>query len=199
LDELELQIDARVDAFVGRRPWGRLARALLHTTQGRYDAVAAPAEQAQIEARSKGATASTSLVSAALTARVLAEYAAARLGRSRVPVATIALWPAEAKSPSTRLDVSYWAAHTLLVRKDPERAAVVALAALADPAAAPRPELRWRLGAVAARALAAQDPARSATIRASAKAALDELRTTWDAASLKTYLSRADLVGLSDR
>ena len=187
------------DAYVGRRPLRQVrARTSTHH-HGPFEAVAAPAEQAQVEARTKGTSASHLAVSAALMARILAEHAAARLGRSRLPRRPSRRGRTKRHRQGRGLRWPIGSAQTLLLRKDPERAAAVALAALSRPWRGREARIALAAGLGSGPALAAKDTPRSATIRASAKAALDELRTTWDATFLTTYLARANLVGMSDR
>jgi tetratricopeptide (TPR) repeat protein len=197
IEELEKQIAAGAQAYQSRRTPTKLARAYSAVTTGDFAAVSEPAAEAQVEARSAGA--GSSAVQNSWVARALDEYAAARQGRRGLDAPALAALPDKASSTAGRLDLAYWAAQSLMQRGDFQRAADVALTALALPGAAKRPELHWRVTSVAAAALSRFDSARSATIRAAANAALDELRKTWDPQALATYLARADLVGLSTR
>jgi hypothetical protein len=191
LDELDRQIAAGADVYVGRRTPALLARALAANTTGQFALVAPPTDALQVDARKPGAAASA--VSAGLHAKAMAEYALARRGISRTDIRDLASWPAQATSAGARRDVAYWVAQTLLLRKAPAPAAEVAQAALADLGTSTKPEMRWQLASVAALALAQLDLPESATMRASANAALEELRKTWDPTSLASYLARADL------
>jgi tetratricopeptide (TPR) repeat protein len=197
LDELERQIAAGADAYLSRKGPAAVARAFAATTTGRWDVAASAANSVLAEAREQGARPVSASV--LLSAQLLGEHAAARLGRSRVAIATIAAWPGEGTSAGARRDAAYWAAQTLLLRKAAAEAAGVALAAMGDSGVAGRPDMEWQLASVAALALSHTDPARSATIRASANSALDTLRKTWDRESLALYLARADFAGFASR
>jgi tetratricopeptide (TPR) repeat protein/tRNA A-37 threonylcarbamoyl transferase component Bud32 len=170
----------------------RLARlrALIAVTQGRLADVGKYADLARVENGAKPDITD-------LSARVLAEYAAAHLGRSTVPAASIALWPREAGSPESRSEVSYWVARTLQARRENARAHELVEASWAELAGRGSPELRWRLAAVANLPAPTQI---GATIPP--RAAADEvqkLRALWGAYDSKPYFARADLKPLLGR
>jgi hypothetical protein len=182
LAEVERAIATKADTNAARPR--RLARlhALLAATEGRFADVAIPAALARTD---PGATPDSTDHSA----RVLAEYALAQLGRSRTPAATLALWPKEVTAPDIQRELSYWVAQTLRARGENGPARDLAQAAWAEPAGQGNPELRWRLAALAQNG--ATMPPRAA------EDAMQALKALWSGYDSTAYFNRADLKPLA--
>ncbi len=162
-------------------------RTLRAVTEGRY----ADAEAQADLARAPG-TATPDGIDR--SARVLAEYAAARLGHSRTSTEALLAWPGEATSPGDQSELSFWVAQTLRVRHEDARAREVAATAWPVPAAQANAELRWRLAALAADGSDPASGGNGAIIPASAATtALEKLKTLWGQYDAAAYFARADL------
>jgi hypothetical protein len=127
---------------------------------------------------------------------MIAEYALARLGRSRTPISVIAEWEQFPRAAVERREWAYWIALTLLQRGEAAKAESMALAALSAPAVRGNPEQGWRLAAVAALA-AKKNPASTLakTVAGLKNTTPAELEAAWGPAA-KTYFARPDLVAL---
>jgi tetratricopeptide (TPR) repeat protein len=184
LAELEQGIATKADTNVNRPRRVARLRALLAVIEGRFDDVQKHATLARVAGQTKPDDSH-------LSASVLAEYAAARLGRSQTPVATMALWLQGASSPEARREMSYWAAQTLRARGENTRAHDLAQGALAEAASRLNPELRWRLAALANLTAPTQI---GATMPPHATGDdIQKLKTLWGAYDSTPYFNRADL------
>ncbi|MEO6224062.1 MAG: protein kinase [Vicinamibacterales bacterium] len=124
-----------------------------------------------------------------LFAWLLAEHARARLGTSREAVDVIAGWPGQASKPAMRREMTYWAARTLMLRRNPDLARKISEEAWNEAPARTNLELRWRLAALAAQASG------GATMRAAARGDLMTLLGQWPVPGV-TYVARPDLAAL---
>jgi hypothetical protein len=131
----------------------------------------------------------------------MAQYARARLGLRGQPGAAIQAWPDAGTSPASKHDLAWWAAATLLARRDAARAFAVSSAVLTGPDAPSNPEMRWRLAAVASVAAARLGrTADASALQEQAKQARALFFERWGASETDrlTYLRRADLAGVLD-
>ena len=183
--------DGRQD-YKSRLPRMALMRALRASIEGRYAEVEALALTLRAPAPARPGD-------NALFARVLTEHAHARLARSRTDVTEIAAWPGQAASPALGRELTYWVARTLIERRRFDLAYKVSQAAWDAQPARTNLELRWRMAALAAQALANQsataDAATGATMRTSARDELQTLLGQWSQAGT-AYVARPDLAAL---
>ncbi len=189
LSEVERAIATGREAYRGRARRVALMRALRAAIEGRHGQVEASARVAM------GPGASPASDDTALFAQILAEYARAQAGTSRVAVATIAAWPSQASRPSFVRECAYWVARTLLLRREPGRARTLVEDAWGAAPVRNNLELRWRLAAVAAQASADGGTGTGATMRTSARDDLAALLGQWAAQGTR-YGTRPDLAPL---
>jgi hypothetical protein len=108
----------------------------------------------------------------------------------------IAKWPQEADSPAERRELSYWAAQTLLLRREVALASQVVTAVMSDPILDRNDELGWRLAAVAAEAAKrGPAPGDGASIAALSRSRVEQIKAAWAGAAV-SYLGRPDLAAL---
>lgn len=134
----------------------------------------------------------------ALFALVLREHARAQLGRSRATLETIVGWLALTQSLANRRELSYWVAQTILARRDPNLALSIASAEFEKPVLKANIELRWRLSAIADRAIrAGATPGTSANYKAVSD---DDVRRVIAelAGDATAYFARPDLAALRE-
>jgi tetratricopeptide (TPR) repeat protein len=189
LDEVRAAIARGDPAYADRGRRLALSTALLASTTGRFADVEAAAREA-IGPQSEKPD------SIALFALVLREHALAQLGRSHELPAQIAARLTGTSSAATRRDLAYWVADTLLLRKDPTLALSVLSAELASPVLKDNLELRWRLNALADRAVrAGAKPAQAVNYKALADDDVRRLIADW-AGDATAYFARTDLAVL---
>jgi serine/threonine protein kinase len=189
LGEVEQAIAAGDQAYAGRRQRAALLRALQASTERRF------AEVGAFAATARG-TATVKPDGTPLFAIVLAEYALAALGQSRIAPAVIAQWPHDATAPVLQRELSFWAAATLIERHQNVLAYAVASEAWSLPGAQGNLELRWRLAAVAAEASRGiAVPPDGANMPGRATSDAGQLTTTW-AGDAAAYFARPDLAVL---
>jgi len=189
LAEVEAGAGRHEEPFVSQTRRVAYLRALLAATQGRFaDVGRFVATLAEPSAKPD------SLV---LWGQVLGEYARARLGTSRAAPAAIAGWPQGAGTPVSQRDLSYWAALTLLERREYSLAVTLATQAASSPPAEANPELHWRLMAIADKAgrRLTAGPANGASISARAATDVQQLVALWGGQAT-AYLARLDLAAL---
>jgi hypothetical protein len=134
-----------------------------------------------------------------LFAKVLIEYAQARLGTSHSTPKAIAAWPSESTSPTEMRELSYWCASTLLYRREYTLASSVATSALAGLRDHDNPELEWQLAMVAAQAASAASTSETgATMRALATTSLQRLARIFGSQAA-AYFARPDLKELRNK
>jgi tetratricopeptide (TPR) repeat protein len=189
LDEIRKAIAAGHPAYADRPRRVAALVALLASTQGRFADVESLANEAIKDPLDKPDSAS-------LLALVLREHARARLGRSREPASQISARLKQTTSPSFRRELAYWVSRTLLSRKDAGAALSVITAELEGAPLSTNVELRWRLRAIAGRAVAAgaAEP-RSATFDPGADEDVRRLTAEW-AGDAGSYFARPDLAEL---
>jgi tetratricopeptide (TPR) repeat protein len=183
----------RERAEEGRTPYvsGRVPvlQARLALVEGRFSDVA-----------SATAAAGTSEANAR-SLRAMAEFGRARLGLRGEPAALIEKSPEAATAASSRHELAWWAAVTLLARRDFRRALAVSSAVLTGADAPTNPEVAWRIAAVAA-AAARQigPPADAAAFEKRAREDMRQLFERWGAreSDRLTYLARSDLAEVRD-
>jgi tetratricopeptide (TPR) repeat protein len=182
LAEVDRGIAEGRQAYAGRIRRVSLMRALRASIEERF---------ADVEAHARLAAGAASSKPTDLTvfASLLAEHARARLGTSRAAVGVIAGWPGQASTPAARREMTYWAARTLLLRRNAELARKLSEEAWSEAPARNNLELRWRLAALAAQA------GTGATMRASARGDLLTLLGQWPGPGV-TYVARPDLAAL---
>ena len=187
LSELEAAIAARQPEY--EEVAGRVAflRAFHFTTALRCDAVPALVERVRRD--------DSAQVSARMLAPAIGAFCDAR--RKRPPSA---LAPAAPDAdPTLARERHYWLAAAAMDRGDATAAMTEVRRGLTLLGDMPNDELRWRLaavGAVAARMTG--DEKAMADLTASAKAALDRVRSAWNA-DFQTYVQRADVTYLRKR
>jgi tetratricopeptide (TPR) repeat protein len=189
LDEVKTLMASGNPAYADRARRVALFTALLASTGGRYAEVEAAAQEAigPPSDRPDGT---------ALFALVLREHARAELGRSREAVATISSRLSLTTSPVTRRELVFWVARTLIARREGAQATALISAELETPALKDNVELRWRLNALAERAVrAGATPAQAAAYRASADEDARRLTADW-AGDATAYFARPDLAAL---
>jgi hypothetical protein len=126
-------------------------------------------------------------------ARMVREYALARLGRSREKAAVVSSWARDSSS-NLRPDIAFWAARTLVSRREYAPAVELVAEAVGRPAAQANPELTWRLRAVAvqaARGVGSSDAA-AVSLAEQSRAAVESVL----GAHAALYFARPDLVSL---
>jgi len=129
-----------------------------------------------------------------LWGRILAEHALAQQGHSRSPLDVITGWMDKETDRSTRRDMAYWVAQTLLARGEHQRALSVAVAARDDPAASGNREQHWRMAVVAGLAsqILTKRSVEGASIRAEVLREIDALKAAWPTQAA-VYFARPDL------
>jgi predicted Ser/Thr protein kinase len=196
LAEIDKASAAGIQTYVARAARVAQLRALRASVELRFVDVgpaAAAVEKASAKPAGSPPTAPGGLQ---LYSRLLAEHARAQLGRSQMRPEAIAELPGGATNPVDRREWSYWAAQTLLARREAKLAYAVASEALAAPGTEANLEISWRLAAVAALAANRLPPqANSASMRARVQALLDQLSAGWTGAAA-IYLGRPDLSAL---
>jgi hypothetical protein len=196
LAEIDKASAAGIQTYVARAARVAQLRALRASVERRFVDVgpaAAAVEKASAKPAGSPPTAPGGLQ---LYSRLLAEHARAQLGRSQMRPEAIAELPGGATNPVDRREWSYWAAQTLLARREAKLAYAVASEALAAPGTEANLEISWRLAAVAALAANRLPPqANSASMRARVQALLDQLSAGWTGAAA-IYLGRPDLSAL---
>jgi tetratricopeptide (TPR) repeat protein/tRNA A-37 threonylcarbamoyl transferase component Bud32 len=183
LAELETGIASKQPAYVGRARRVTFLRAMAAASQLRCGDVRRFGAQIELEGRTDSA--------AVLTPAVLAFCDARDKRAGRVPLSA-----AVVVDRGLARELHYWLAMAALERGDPRAAAEEVARGLDLLGTLSNDELRWRLdaaGAAAARLL--DDGKTAARMSASARAALDRLRTGW-AADFSFYGQRADVVYL---
>jgi len=185
LGEVEAGIRAGRSAYSGREPRVRLLRTLSAVTGLECDRALALLKAVPVEA---GAGDWTSAL-----APVLGDFCRAPSGR-RAPGDA----PPNAGASLMR-ERQYWVAAAALRRHDAGSALRGATRGLESLGGLPNDELRWRLAAVAAAAARdAGDRETAERMAATARAALDRLRSAWGN-DFRTYAGRRDLNELRQR
>jgi tetratricopeptide (TPR) repeat protein len=190
LDEVDAGVRAGLETYVLRRNNLLFLRALLASIDQQWPTAERFASTAYADSKS------AAHVDDVTYARVLAEHARARQGKSRTAIAAIEASPDTCQSPAVRRQVAYWVAQTLLAREAWPRAYAVAREAWAAPGARDNSELRWRLAALAA--LASRRGVfdnESASMPAHSEEDLRQLRVRLGD-SAASYLDRPDLAAL---
>ena len=199
LADVDEGIAARKPTYVERASRVAQLRALLAATEQRWDDVirfAATSEPAPAKPPASGVAPPLQKKS---FAGVLAEYALAKLGRSRTPVETIAQWPLQSPDLSERRDRAYWVGLTLLARGRPDLSETIVDHALSESGVRDNAEQGWRLTAVAT--LAARQSPSSATIAPQAdrkNTTAAELERAWGTVEATAYFARPDLTALKN-
>jgi tetratricopeptide (TPR) repeat protein len=189
LDEVRAAMASGNPAYADRGRRIALYAALLASTAGRFaDAEAAAREAIGPPSDKPDGT--------AIYALVLREHALAHVGRSREQPVQIAARLTGVSAAAIRRDLAYWVADTLLLRKDPTLALSVVTAELASPVLKDNVELRWRLNALADRAVrAGATPAQTVNYKAAADDDVRGLIAEW-AGDATAYFARTDLAVL---
>lgn len=185
LDEVDLRIASGRDQDVRRPRHVARLRALRAVTEGRLADVATHAAAADVRPPEAPDP-------VALSARVLGEYARARLGKGRTPPAVIVGWLGDAAAAGQRRELTYWVALTLMARNDAARAGPLAAAEWTAVGSTGSLELRWRLAAAAGLSGATMPPRATET-------SLQALRALWVGYDASAYFRRADLAPLVSR
>ena len=193
LEEIVRKADEGIDAFRIRLRRTAVLRAMRASIERRWRdvegfakvAIAMPEPSARPDTNSRWGS-------------VLLEHARAQQQMSRLPTGSIVSWVEQTSSPVTRRELAYWVAQTLAARGEHERAATIATAIAAEPAAAANAELRWRMFALAVGpGNRPHTETRSATIRDAIRE-LQTLSSAW-ASHAGIYLARPDLAALRQR
>jgi tetratricopeptide (TPR) repeat protein len=189
LEEVEQAGASGIAAYANRERRVAQLRMLRAATEGRFDAVQSLADEIVAER----ADTPDRYVRLAV---VLLEYARARVGRSRAAPEVITNWAQAPESSVERRTLSYWVARILVARNEPVLALAAVSDALADPVTAGSRALRWRLEAIAEKAVhAGAQPISGVDLSARVSDDTQRLAAEWGG-DATTYFARPDLAEL---